>query len=433
MSGPTTARLRRVVRRPPAPAAWPWWAQVLAVWAVTRAFSALVLLVVARTQAAGPWTAESPSYAEYVSHMWDGSWYRLIAEEGYPEGLPRGWDGRVGQSAWAFFPLFPGLVRVVAGVTSAPWHVAAPTLALVLGAAAALLVHRVVAAAVVRWWTDDAPGPGGVGGGRPESARRVVAALPLATVAVLGASAAAPVLQVAYTESLALLLLAAVLWCLVERWYLSGVPLVLALGLTRAVALPVVVAVVAHAVARWRAAERGDDDVPRGDWARIAALLAASGVAGVLWPVVVGLRTGVPDAYALTQGAWRGRGEVVPLLPWIDVARFLTGVWWLPALGAVLALGVVVVTVGPLRRLGPELWGWTAAYLAYLLVAIEPGTSLLRFLLLAFPIAAVVAAAALRARRWRAALTTVLAVAAVTQVAWVALVWRLVPPAGWPP
>jgi len=196
------------------------------VWVATRAFSAVLLLVVARTQEATVWTPASPSYAQYTGAMWDASWYRLIAEEGYPDGLPVGPDGRVPQTAWAFFPLFPALVRAVVAVTGASWDVAAPTLALVLGTAAALVVHRVVAAAVAR----------------SSLAPRVGRALPLASVALLGASAAAPVLQVAYTESLALLLLAAVLWCLVERWYLAAVPLVLGLGLTRAVALPVAVA-----------------------------------------------------------------------------------------------------------------------------------------------------------------------------------------------
>ena len=57
----------------------------------------------------------------------------------------------------------------------------------------------------------------------------------------------------------------------------------------------------------------------------------------------------------------------------------------------------------------------------------------MRFLLLAFPLASVAGAWALERPRPRAALTSLLVAAALTQVAWVALVWRLVPPAGWPP
>ena len=97
-----------------------WWVRVLLVWLVARAFSALVLMVVARTQAANVWTDAAPSYAQYTGLMWDASWYREIAEVGYPAGLPRGYDGQVTQSAWAFFPLFPMLVRGVTELTGGP-------------------------------------------------------------------------------------------------------------------------------------------------------------------------------------------------------------------------------------------------------------------------------------------------------------------------
>lgn len=404
----------------PAVAAWSrrGWVQALGVWLVARAFSVVVLMLVARTQEANPWTDAAPSYTHYTGLMWDASWYREIAEAGYPSGLPRGFDGRVTQSAWAFFPLFPMLVRGVMELTGGPWDVVAPTLALLLGTAAALVVRLVLAAAVERG---------------PLAGTDVGRRLPLAGVAVLGTLGAAPILQVAYTESLALLVLAGVLWCLVERQYLLAAVLLPVLGLTRAVALPVVVAVVAHAAGRYRAARADGDRLPGADWLSMAALAAMAVVSGLLWPGLVGLRTGTPDAYTQVQAAWRGRGDVVPLLPWVDIARFFAGDWWVVALVVVLGAGVVLVATRPLRLLGPELWGWTAGYLAYLLVAIEPGTSLVRFLVLAFPIAPVLALLALRAPRWRTALAGLLVAAAITQVAWVATVWRLVPPSGWPP
>lgn len=442
--GSRTPRWRASVRAR-ASRLWPraWWARVLLVWLACRAFSAVVLLVVARTQAENPWTGAAPSYTEYTGLMWDASWYREIAEVGYPDGLPRGWGGRVSQSAWAFFPLFPAMVRGVMVLTGGPWQVVAPTLALVLGTAAALAVHLVLAAAVARG---------------PWAGTDVGRWLPLAGVAVLGLLGAAPVLQAAYTESLALLVLAAVLWCLVERQYLMAAVLLPVLGLTRAVALPVVVAVLAHAVARYRegraagaggvgpdgagvpdGAAPGDavalaDARPRpGEWVAMALLAATAVASGLLWPAIVGLSTGTLDAYTRVQSAWRGRGEVVPLLPWLDVAQYFAGPGWALALTVVGALAVALVTSRALRSLGPELWGWTAGYLGYLAVAIEPGTPLVRFLLLAFPVAPVLALPALRARRWRTALAALLVVAALSQVAWVATVWRLVPPTGWPP
>lgn len=420
----------------------PVWVPALAVHLAARLVSALVLVAVARDQAANLWTPAAPSYAEYVGGMWDAAWYREIAEQGYPDGLPRGPDGEVQQNAWAFFPLFPLLVRGLTALTGLPWTVLAPTTALVLGTAAVLMVHRLVLE---------------VGG------RRDVALL---AVALLTTSVASPVLQVAYTESLALLLLAVSLLLLRRRQYLAAVPVVLALGLTRAVALPLAVAVLAHVVARARAegwwvrrgvndglAEAGADRgrPPRTELLGMLVLTAATGVAGVLWPVLVGLRTGEPDAYLLTQAAWRARGEVVPVLPWFDVARWLLGGWGPVVVAALVVLAVLVLASRPGRRLGPEMLGWTAGYLAYLLVAVEPGSSVLRFGLLAFPLAVVAADAVLGPVRGTggtvrrgvrgavgrparaAAGASLLVVGLVGQVWWVHELWRLVPPSGWPP
>ncbi|WP_298459464.1 hypothetical protein [uncultured Cellulomonas sp.] len=398
------------------PRRWPWWGQTLAVYALARAWSALVLLAVARHQVQTLWVPASPSYVQYTGLMWDSGWYRDIAEHGYPPTLPTGPDGVVQQNPWAFFPLFPLLARGLIAVTGAPWALVAPTLALVLGAAAVLLVHVAVR----------------------EGAPRAVAArpgLPLATAAVVASAPAAPVLQSAYTESLALLLVAATLVGLLRRQYGLAAVTVLALGLTRAVALPMALVVVVHGLVRLRAARRGADHLGRRDVLGLAALLVAAGASGVAWPLVTAAATGVPDAYLLTQAAWRGRPDVVPVLPWLDVARWL----WGDALGPVLLLGLLAVAVAlalspPARRLGPELWAWCAGYGVYLVGVVEPGTSLVRFGLLAFPVAAVVVGAVrgpARARRiW---LVLVLITCAALQVAWTWSLWRLIPPSGWPP
>ncbi|MCU1430993.1 MAG: hypothetical protein JWP95_98 [Actinotalea sp.] len=383
-----------------------------------RAVSGAVLALVARTQAANPWTEAAPSYLAYAGLMWDASWYRAIAESGYPAELPLGPDGGVQQNGWAFFPLFPVLARGVMGLTGGSWHVVAPTLALVLGTAAMLVVHQVVAAAV---------SPDGIPATGPQRA------LPLATVAVLTTSAAAPVLQVGYTESLALLLLAGVLLCVLRRRYLVALPLVLALGLTRAVALPLVVVALVHGWQRWRAAREDVEPFPGRDRVGVALLAATAALSGLLWPAVCALVTGVPDGYTRTQAAWRGSGQVVPLVPWYEVAVWLLGGWGVVVLVAVVALAVVVVRSRSMRRLGPELQAWTAGYLGYLLVVLEPGTSLVRFLLLAFPLAGVLAGPAVRSRHPRTAVVLLVLLGTVAQVAWVSLLWRLVPPSGWPP
>ncbi|MEK8228382.1 hypothetical protein NKG05_23540 [Oerskovia sp. M15] len=120
------------------------------------------------------------------------------------------------------------------------------------------------------------------------------------------------------------------------------------------------------------------------DAVRLGGLLLVAALSGLLWQVVSGwsraARRLSPDA-----GGLAGTGPVVPFLPWVQVSQVLfgnLGPWLLVlVLAAVVALGTSPVA----RRLGPELQAWPLAYLGYLVVVIEPWTSLVRFLLLAFP------------------------------------------------
>lgn len=397
------------------PRAWPWWVQALAVYLAGRAFSAIALVVTAQAQVENYWTPAQPSYLQFTGLMWDASWYRQAAEQGYPDTLPVGEDGLVQQNVWAFFPLFPMLVRGLMVLTTGPWYVVAPLTALVLGAAAAVVVHRLV----------------------ERGAPRAVAArpgLPLATVALVTAFPTAVVLQVAYTESLALLLIAAALLLLVERRYLAMSVVVLALGFTRAVALPMAAVIVVHAAVRWWHSRRGEDHLGGRDVGGLAALAVAAGVSGVAWPLICGWVTGVPDGYLQTQESWRGVREVQPFGAWGYVSRFWFGEWapWVVAAGVALVLAVLVVPAA--WRLGNELHAWPAAYLLYIAAVIEPGSSLARFLVLAFPLGAVTAGVVTRPRAARRLwFTGVLVLMLALQLVWVWNMWRLTPPQGWPP
>ncbi|MBD5787032.1 hypothetical protein IF650_12665 [Cellulosimicrobium terreum] len=401
----STSPRDRAPRRALDPRTWPWWVQVLAVYGAARAVSAAILMTVSRAQAQNLWTDAAPSYLPYVARMWDASWYEQVYASGYPAELPVGVDGQVAQNAWAFFPVFPFLVRGLDAVTGAGWDVLAPAVALAGGAAAVLVVHRLVRVA----------GPEAV-------ARRP--GLPLATVLVVSVFPASPVLQVAYTESLALLLVAASLLLVAQRRYGWAAGTIVLLGFTRAVALPMAAVVLWHGIVRWR---RGE--LPGREAVRIGALVVVSLVSGLAWPWVCGLVTGTHQAYFRTQEAWRGGAGVVPFEPWVGVSRWLfdgAGPWVL----ATLLLAVAALVLNPVTaRLGPEMHAWSGAYLAYLVATVQPGTSLLRFLLLAFPLGAVTVGWT-RSRTW---LVLVVVAFLAGQVWWVWELWRLVPPSGWPP
>ena len=384
---------------------------MLAVYAVTRAWSAVVFLLAARGQPETYWGPAQPDYATFVGLFWDGSWYRWIAEYGYPAELPVDAAGAVQQNAWAFFPAYPILVRGLMLVTGAPWVGLAPAASLALGAGAMLVLDRLVQREVeIR-------------------GARLGRSLALGTVLLVGLHPAAPVLQAAYTESLALFLVVLALWLLVQRRYGWAIPVVVALGFTRAVALPMAVVVLVHLGMRWRDVRAGREALRRGDAARLMSLAAAALAAAIAWPLAVAVATSRADGYVQVQSAWRGTFSSAPVVPWFEMASYLVGdAGWL-----VLVLVVAAVMGLALSRhagaAGPEVKTWGVAYLAYLLLVAFPQSSVVRFLLLAFPLA--LAVAAIARVWWRTAAIAVLLAAA--QLGWVLWLWQLTEPTGWPP
>ena len=202
---------------------------MLAVYAVSRAVSALFIVVAARAQVAVP--ASLPSYhstvagqipARYrdVAVNWDAQWYWDIVLHGYPD-TALGPDGLPVQTSLAFFPLYPMLCRFVGQLTGLDFSVVGPTVSLLLGAAAVVMVYRLVAAAV--------------------GADRA-----FLTVVLLCTTMAAPVFQIAYTESLGLLLVATALYLLQQRRYRWALLPVLLLGLTRNITAVLAAVVLLH-------------------------------------------------------------------------------------------------------------------------------------------------------------------------------------------
>src|SRR5690606_34556430 len=148
---------------------------------------------------------------------------------------------------WAFYPVFPLTARLLTALTGLPFAVTGTVLATVLGYAAALVV-----AGLLR--------------------ERVGTAAALGGVALLGSYPAAPTMQVAYTESLAVLLVAGVLWLLVRRRWGWAAVVALATGLARPVALPLGLVCLVAVLVRWRG--RHTRPVPPREAAGMVAALA---------------------------------------------------------------------------------------------------------------------------------------------------------------
>lgn len=348
---------------------------------------------------------------------WDAQWYRRIAEDGYPDELPVGRDGRVQQNPWAFYPLFPMTVRFVSSVTGLDFATAAPLLALLAGAGAAVLMALLL--------RDTLPGV-------PEGAV-------LGVVAVWAASPVAPVLQMAYTESFSMLLLVAFLLLLVRRrWWAAGL-VALALGVTRPIALPLVLVVLTACWVRWR----GREVEPVGTRERwgILAAVGATGLSGVLWMAIAWAGTGRRDAYPATMTAWRSEDSIDVVEPWLNLYRYsridADPAFVLPLLGLLVPLALSLLLLVPRLADGVDvrLKVWTVAYAVYLLAVVNGTTSIFRYLVPLFPLAIVLVGAHRRRLsplwRWRTTFWVVVGMAG--QVWWI---WWLVlssPPSDWPP
>ena len=387
-----SAAARLGMRATAALARWPWYVQVLALWAAARLFSFAVLAATARFQPDGPWGEASPSYWQFIN-IWDAQWYSRIYADGYPSEVPRDAEGNALENEWAFYALFPLLIRGLTAVTGLGWNVLAPIVATLAGFAAALVIYRLFRV----------------------KAGHGTAVWGLALVAVFPVS---PILQVPYAEALNLLLLSAALYLLLAGRYLTAIPVVALMCLSRPVGVPFALAV--GLVLAVRLLRRRHAPFPAGQALRLAALTAAAGVSALAWPLIAWLSTGDLRAYTDTESAWR-YGDLIPFKPWLTMADYLFG----PVFGPVLLAGAVLaaalyLTSGPVRRLGLELQLWCASYLLYLLVFLNPQTSTFRLLLPLFPLALSTAWLS-RSRAYRGA---VAAGFAMLQIVWVVWLWR---------
>lgn len=155
---------------------------------------------------------------------WDGGWYLFVAAHGYGLRL----DAPEHAGAPAFYPLYPGLVRIVGAVFGGHLGLAAVVVSLAASLLGFALVHRLCA---LRFGSEQARW----------------------AVVFLAVFPYAPFLQFGYSESLFLALAAGTLLAIErDRFVLAGVVCGLAM-LTRPVAIALVVVLALTAASRRRA------------------------------------------------------------------------------------------------------------------------------------------------------------------------------------
>jgi hypothetical protein len=398
-TGPTAAVASLRARAAGAIGRWPWWLQVAVLYVAARLVSACIFIAAARHQGPNPWLPSKPDYWNFIN-IWDARWYGRIITDGYPSSLPTDAAGNVQENAWAFYPLFPALGRMLSEVTGASPAAGLTVVAMLAGLAAALAVYSLFR----------------------HRASHGTALWGTAFFATFPASA---ILQVPYAEPLTILLLAITLLLVIRQRYGWAMPAVVLLCLSRPVGVPFAVMLgvllIAGAAERIRKGPEGSHSI-RG-LVSLAGLTAVCGAAALSWPVAAWVATGDMAAYTKTETVWRGH-SLVPFKPWFDTGVDLFG----PVLGILApfvfaGLFALLLFARPVLRLGTELRLWCACYMGYLLVFLDPQTSTFRMLLPLFPLA-LGAAMLSRSKAYRGAVLTMFV---LLQVVWIVWLWAWAP------
>jgi hypothetical protein len=305
--------------------------------------------------------------------LFDGQWYLKLAHYGYPAAAVPG------KSVLGFLPLYPLVIRAVAGVSSFSLLGAALITSFTGGLISAVLVQRVA----TLWWGE-------------ATARRATLVFCVFPGSV--------VFSMAYSECLTLpLVLGCLLALACRRWLGAGLLAGLASAVEPAalILIPVCVAVAVHQIrtAGWpgRSARRS----------LLAPLLAPSGLglfAGYLW-----YRTGTPFAsYDAQRVGWH-QGDPVTLLgqpiarqfldhPETMLGHLLNPSLWNGLLGSAFLLFSLTRLYRVRHELTPGAFLWTCGVGALTLWSVMTLTNA-RMLLIAFP-AVIVWARVLTGRRF---------------------------------
>jgi hypothetical protein len=344
-----------------------WWIAPLVVFLTARVFNTVMMAVASEAQMT--WSqflamglsyhvaADAPAPAGIlgIATNWDGQWYWDIATRGYPTTLPRDASGTVSFNAWAFYPLYPLTVRGVMRLTGLGFPASAMTTSITFGALATVLVHRLVA-------------------------RRQGQRAGLAAAIGVNTFICAPVLQIAYTEAMALFLILTILYLVLTRRYGWAAAAVLPLALSRGIIAPLAPALLIYALLLWRRSWGN-----RRDYLSLVLLSGWAGALSFAWIFIAGSATGVPDAYRETQRAWNPSVDVPAVVRFVRESSDIPG-GVVTATLVTLVFCATLVAIFTWRQHEPLLGLWTASYVLYLLALVDWNPSTIRYYLLALPV-----------------------------------------------
>ncbi|MDO5750079.1 MAG: hypothetical protein Q4P78_02605 [Rothia sp. (in: high G+C Gram-positive bacteria)] len=426
----------------PEPAARAY-AQVLGVWLATRLLGFAMFVFIWTRQDMGRYQRtleglgrDSSMYDSSLwsyLNWWDSYWYYRLAQEGYPSVLPDNvlYANSVGESTWAFMPVFPSIVSWLSSVTGMSYFPVAVICSLIFSALMACAMYKVFRLSL------NASAQRGYLNLGERSTHRIA----LITVLLYGLYAASPIFNTGYSEALTVLLIVLVAWCLMAERYMLLLPVALLASLTRPVGVPIGAWVgiwwVVCTINDMHTDERGMSISSFGAslkqrWGQLASALLVCSFA-FIHPLHAALKTGRTDAYLATELAWSGRNVADGhhyIVQWgqglhKSIARPLPETLYLAAALLVFALFFWWLSRRAVRaKLHPVLLIWCWCYAAYLLIFWYPQSSTIRILLPLFPLALLFA---LAVRKSHLLLWGTIALGVVSQAVWLYCLWYAAP------
>lgn len=306
----------------------------------------------------------NPGYWGVITN-WDGQWYEYIATRGYATPVAGWTDPYLTGHSWAFPPGFPMVTKAVM-LLGLSFPVAATVVNLICGSVAMVLLFKLL---------EDRKGRFFAGAG----------------VIVFNCFVSAPLLQAAYSEAMALMLLLLAFLLLSKQHYWWAILPIVALAFVRIVTPAFGLVVLVHLIDRWR--RRKEDRLGWGEGIALVVLGLIS-VAGVFfWARVSQFFSGgtpVPATQATSSSgtandaASRVADTAYGL--WFTAGYKVLG-WWFPVLVAALLIAAIVVAHLPMMKpWGRDIGTWFWAYPLFLAVVTGNHLGIVRYLLLGFPL-----------------------------------------------
>ena len=363
-----------------------------------------------------PQAGDSPSFLEFLN-IWDADWYRKIFEygfgpaQGYPKVLPLTPDGLISENAWAFLPAYPFLIRILSAVTTLPWMILAPLVSTIFGWAFSVFTYQLFA-------------------------RRFNAKVSLWSLTLILISAASPILQTGYAESMGLALLAFSLLLITDKKYLWAILPLSLMAFTRPGVLAMAAALFGMFVVRFWQHRNKLIEFSWRERIEMSILGVITFGLGFAWSQISTWYTGVPEAYMKTELYWRlwiSPGEkFVPFDGWLKAGGFYFGTFLGPTVVlALLGFVAMLMFTRSVRDLGLEMRMWAAGYLLYLVAVFYPQSSTFRLLLPAFVLFGAFGRSTFYDKKWIKWGIVILSLA--TQVMWIFVAWHFEHPDFTPP